>query len=1108
LRLLEFYASELQTAQQELRPGTTLWLTPTNRSRAAIRRQLLTSNSPILIQPQVLTFANFAEQILRSAPREISPLTDAMRRTLLRRVISGLREQKKLPYFGGIARTSGFLDIVSSLISELKRDEAWPEDFERVTRAVTGEARPRDRELALIYRTYQELLLAKNVYDGEGRFWSARQALDEGHWGTFDKLSLVVVDGFTDFTHTQYEILSRLALRADRCMVSLPLEEPVRRPDLFAKSQAVFDELERTATLLVSFMSPTQANSAVKESKTSSPPVAPALAHLAEWLFANPRETPTASSATGLEVLAVAGQKGEVQLVATRIKELLHEKVPADDIVLAFRGLADYADLIDEVFTAAGIPYASEAGTPLGRAPLLKFLIGVLQLEAEDWPFARLLAILDSSYFRPAWRELAHGRAVRAVPPLLRHYQLDGNRRQILEILQRELQHYEADDPVQSGTRQTADQLHLGVKLLKKLSAATDRLRQEHDFHGWAGVLASLAKDLGAPTSVVATGIETDDDSIAWETFERVLFDAARAEKLPDETPPKLSLTDFLNELTDLLQRQSLGSGSEEAGHIRILEAPQVRNLDVPYLFLAGLTERSFPQHRGDDCLFHEIERRELNRRAAEMGERLELGHRTSRAHEEMLLFYGVVTRARKKLILSYPAVNASGEPLSPSPYLKAIEDLFEPDTILRTVDDELNPIPKADRVLSDADLRVRGLHEALQRQPNLMRLWFDDPSRQQVGRNILAATDLAAERFHTSGFTPAEGLLRNAENRNQIRKRYSREHEFSASQLEAYAACPFKFFLSQVLNIQPLASPESGTDHAQRGSLVHDVLAELYQRLFVHPVTDPTTGELSGEQLATQFQTLVADRIGRQLERTELQRALLRVEQRLLAECGPPFASHHDQYRTGFAEGLAEPLTPKRLEASFGTPHPNAPPEESAQRFPPLIFGSGDDEVRVTGRIDRLDVGRLEDGQVVFNVVDYKTGKKESHKPEEVAAGRELQLALYTLAVQKLEIVGTGAIPWQFGYWKVRGDGFAPAIKGGRRKKDSGIERLDEAVWESLTETLHDIIPRLAAGIRRGDFPVASEDPDCAGYCPYGTVCRINQIRPVADKLNKHWNR
>ena len=37
---------------------------------------------------------------------------------------------------------------------------------------------------------------------------------------------------------------------------------------------------------------------------------------------------------------------------------------------------------------------------------------------------------------------------------------------------------------------------------------------------------------------------------------------------------------------------------------------------------------------------------------------------------------------------------------------------------------------------------------------------------------------------------------------------------------------------------------------------------------------------------------------------------------------------------------------------------------------------------------------------------------------------------------------------------------------------------------------------------MRRGEFPVWSDDENCTGRCPYSTVCRINQIR----SLDKEW--
>jgi RecB family exonuclease len=166
-------------------------------------------------------------------------------------------------------------------------------------------------------------------------------------------------------------------------------------------------------------------------------------------------------------------------------------------------------------------------------------------------------------------------------------------------------------------------------------------------------------------------------------------------------------------------------------------------------------------------------------------------------------------------------------------------------------------------------------------------------------------------------------------------------------------------------------------------------------------------------------------------------------------------------------------------------------------------VFGDGADAVRVGGRIDRVDVGRIGD-RTVYAVIDYKTGRRGKTKHDTLASGRTLQLALYTLAVSRLEIVGRDALPWQMGYWHLRETGFASDARQSRQKEGSPLSPLDEAVWESLVRTLEEVIPRLAIGIRSGRFVVHNDDPDCTAGCPYNTVCRVAQIRALPPDMGK----
>lgn len=1091
-RLLELYRAALRESQSAGRLGQTLWLTPGARVRNALLERLCDDAMPVVFSPNVMTFRDFADRILRAGSESITPVCPTMQRVLLRRIVERLAERKELPHFGPIAGTSGFLDLVGAFISELKRSETWPEVFTAACERRT--LRPADRELTAIYRDYQAALVKSEVYDSEGRFWSACQALQRGEWGPFAELSLVVVDGFTDFTHTQHDILKLLARRAGRLLVSLLDEKPLTRPDLFAKSQTVLEKFAESGPVTVTF-----ADAGIRPREN----VPPALGQVTRSLFVNPHSVQRAASAKEIEIVEAAGQAGEVKWLAARIKTLLQSGTSPDEIVVAFRDLTDYRELIDETFRDAAIPFACDGGMPLDRIPLCRALVQVLQLELEDWPFRKLLAVLDSSFFRPKWSEVAGGQAIRAAAAVLRRLRLGGGREQILQRLENACR-VEGPEPADAG--RGAGRLlpkfviERALRLLQRLSRATLALRAPHDPAGWAKTVGAIFSELGFMDEP-----DPGSDPFAFrqpsareirDRIEAMLFEGARAEASFEGGPRKRSLGEFLPELADLLQQEAAGGGLLEAGRVRVLPAEQVRNLDVPHLFLAGLSERSFPRRQTDDCLYSEAQRQELNR----LG--LSLAHRDLRSREEMLMFYGVVTRARRSLVLTYPIVSTEGEPLSASPYVTALTDLFEKNAIPRHLEEQLDPVPPDERLLSPADARVRGMADALENRPGLLRAVCELPGSMPMVSNLLAAIEMQANRFDRHGFTRFEGLLENPDNREWLARRFSREHEFSATQLEAYAVCPFAFLLSQVVKVEPLASVAVETEHDVRGTLVHAVLAELHRQL-VSEGKEQGAGPATGQQIVERFHDILKQKLGERPPASDLRQALVEIEERLLAEWGTAYGTQWEAYLAGFS-GSGDPgraLLPARLETAFGR---TGSGRDATGGLEPLVIGSGEQEVRIGGRIDRIDVGRI-DGEPTFAIIDYKTGRTRTDTIEEIQAGRRLQLALYALATLRLGLAGADSVLWQMGYWHIKDQGFTAGLKA-KKRGANGHERLETAVWDSLAATLDEVVPRLAAGIRAGKFPVVNSDRYCTGWCPYRTVCRVTQIRAVEESLEKTW--
>ena len=208
------------------------------------------------------------------------------------------------------------------------------------------------------------------MYDAEGKFWSARAALGDGQRGAFGHLSLVVIDGFADFTQPQYEIVEHLSQFADRVLISLPLENPRLRSDLFAKSAAAFEEINRNGQAAVTWL---QAPNDPVES------VAASFRHIAQHLFDNPRTAPKLDTATGLEIVEAAGPSGEAHVIAERVRAILLEDVSPDEIVIAVRGGDEESTILRETLAAAGIPHDGTVRLPFVRTPVARAMLCVLR---------------------------------------------------------------------------------------------------------------------------------------------------------------------------------------------------------------------------------------------------------------------------------------------------------------------------------------------------------------------------------------------------------------------------------------------------------------------------------------------------------------------------------------------------------------------------------------------------------------------------------------------------------------------------------------------------------------------------------------------------------
>jgi hypothetical protein len=292
--------------------------------------------------------------------------------------------------------------------------------------------------------------------------------------------------------------------------------------------------------------------------------------------------------------------------------------------------------------------------------------------------------------------------------------------------------------------------------------------------------------------------------------------------------------------------------------------------------------------------------------------------------------------------------------------------------------------------------------------------------------------------------------------------------------------------------------------DYAGRGRMLHGLLATLHRRLNEQRGGHTSPGELLASELAELFNSLVAEMLNAQRSDRPLADGLLEIDVRHVSAALVDYHRQHEHYDSLDSE-MDQPPRPAHFEVSFGPGHGDEAgtaggglePDDPISSGDPFEIECGGQTIRFAGRIDRIDVGQV-GGQLVYSIIDYKSGRSESAKVKAIVEGSALQLPLYALAAQKL-LQDASATPARIAYWHVAGKGCKETIPLSERVE--GQLRASPE-WKSLSKQLPDRVLSLVRGIREGQFPMASTDPTCTSRCPYNTVCRVNQARA----LDKQW--
>ena len=606
------------------------------------------------------------------------------------------------------------------------------------------------------------------------------------------------------------------------------------------------------------------------------------------------------------------------------------------------------------------------------------------------------------------------------------------------------------------------------------------------DFSAWARQLVDDYVSRGAGTP------ERELDAL--ERVQDILSELTAASVVA----PRATFQAFREELYEALQAPA-GRLGEMGKGVFVAPFGVAAAMRFDAVYLVGMIEGAVPPATWDDPLIPESARQRAGGSSAGFETQQDA---RARERRDYLSALGSAQDRTLSFPLADPSAGREQHPsrwmLEQASYLgvseeeRGVRGEGSLSSLLNSHSSFVTVIPSAESALSDGD--AADASDVLDYDLRHLLRWKRDGRRvrghpfAEMG-TLRRALNLGIAR-NGSNFTEWDGNLVGVseEERGERGARQSRfrSHLLTAgfsnrplapTRLERWAACPFSYFLGNVLRIGSVETPEDvfSISALERGSLVHKILDE-FMRSVAESGTMPTPHETWSAEHRDALFRIAQERFARAESDGVTGRPVMwEIERAQILADLDTFLERDAALRARFG------VTPRAFEVGFGLP------DGSWQEAVWSLDGS--ERVRFRGVIDRVDTSP--DGRTAL-VIDYKTGSPRPYSGLEndpTDRGRRLQLGVYALAadggLERVENVLSA-------YWFVttRG-GFALAPK----------EPVDGSS-EKVRGRLGEVVGGIVSGIRGGVFPAnpggrnARFGFENCGFCEFDSLCPSRRDR------------
>lgn len=1009
-------------------------IVPTNRKVRQLKKDFI-DNSPnkTVSKSNVETLTTISIKLFRSIFGNFNILSDTASSVILNNCFLKSELNYFSTYKNGIPK--GTLDRINNVIKQYKRYGISPQKLFNEAESLSGSAKRKAQDIAEVFKLYQEELQNINSFE-VGDIYSKLVSCN------YDEILLAFngLFGEVDFISVEdFTEFSSLEIQLTNILSNVVGDKLFVKLEYENYNTGLFSHLAGTVDSFAEYGFKEYSNADAQNKYRD---------YLSGKLFSNDEMSSLESKSEGIFEIITQTPETEIASVAKEIKLLLsNSEVKPSHICVVFNLIDDYSAIIRDKFSSYGIPLNLTDRFLLKSFPPIVTVVSLLEVAEKDFYYKNVFRLLSSDFYTPKFTNLSDMMNCSAELKIVSGY---NTWRQSINTYKKSL----LEDEIAKSTlyQNILDEIEQIKKIIHPFE-------QEMTIEEFINAFEKLIFDLRLPQIMLEKSIGYEEENLkALSTLIDKTKEIFFLLKSSFEEDKKFELGYFIQQLKVTIDASRFNIKERSNYGVLVTTINEIRGFNFDYLFICGLVDGDFPTRFSPEII------------QSKHYPRFENLHRA----EEQYNFYLTLLRWNKRLYLTHPLTRKDSE-LVTSNFLTALQNVF---FIQRKFDSDYN-----DFIFSEDEFLIHG---------GIDKNILDGENHSSILTKIKNHNEY---RNHLDNDNEFMGVLNKNSELSTVLESYSKKN-YSISQLETYAKCPFKYFAERLLFLKPPIEPKEEIEAFELGSLLHEILFEFYKKIteqskIVYGCSDADFSSFIKLIFNIANEKIMEYDFNSPLSFFEKEK-ILGVENDISKSILYNFLIKEREDDSGFI--------PSFFELTFGKKT-----SQDAEDYE-IIEVKTPKQFNLSGKIDRIDISS---DQKYYRIIDYKSGRAEkSEIKNNILNGLSLQLPVYLYAAKlvvakKLAIDAKPAVASIFSLKMADDELGLKNIDISNTKKDfhnstdEGKSIILENNQKLIDETLVKIEDYIG-NISDGKFNLSripKREEKVCNYCDFKGVCRVSEL-------------